>query len=94
MITPIRRNVMVEITDDESTYSSSNILKPNSYRGISGKMILKSKAYNCHNSIPLGAEVILEYPTDEVERNLLEIDGGRYFIVRETFVAGWFDGGG
>lgn len=84
-ITPVARNVLLEIRDDEENYSPL-IVKPNSYRGVSGKMILVAKAKSCRNNILIGTEVLLDYPTDEVERNLHYVGGKKYFLVRENFI--------
>ena len=90
---PIKRNVLLEIQDQAGEYDGG-FLRPESYRRISGKLKFVTCATDCSaevQSIKPGAEVLLDYDSDQIEPNIWERNGRRFFIIRQSFIMGYFD---
>lgn len=89
---PIAKNVILEIQESSDTYGGG-LIKPESHRGIAGDFKFVDCAYDCcweTKLIPKGAEVLVDYDTEDVEKNIIEREGRKLFIVRENFVMAYF----
>jgi len=90
MITPIARNLLLEVLESDPVYNNGLIV-PEKYRGISGKFKILAKAKDCLTEILVGTEVLLDYETADIKSNLQEIEGKTCFLIREDFVMCYFE---
>ena len=90
MLQPTSRNLLLEVQDISNEWAGG-LIRPESARDGAGGLILRAKAPSCTTPVPIGAEVILDYESEDLKQNVLEMEGKRYFIIRENFVMAYFD---
>ena len=90
MLQPTSRNLLLEVLDVSEEWAGG-LIRPENTRDGAGGLILRAKATNCTTPVPIGAEVILDYESEDLKQNIVEMDGKRYFIIRENFVMAYFE---
>lgn len=88
---PVARNLLLEVKDVNQEWTGG-ILRPESERdGKNNGLVLLDKADNCVYDIPVGAEVFLDYESEDLKQNEMTIDGKRCFVIREDFAMAYMD---
>jgi len=86
MIRPIRRNVLLELLDDNEDWSREIVKPDHMKKSFSGMLKVLSKSNDCMEPISIGDKVIIEYSEEDIKEFSREEDGKQTFLVREGLV--------